>query len=192
MKRTSLVLLACLLLASPWACTPGGGGPSKPGGLDVGDAAYEFALPDSTGRTMRMSDVKKDWYLMLVFYRGHWCTACLNQMLDLKRDFDQFAALKTAVAAISVDPPDISAEFNASWRFPFPLLSDRSLEVIDAYGARHPQGHEGKDISKPLIIIVSPDRKVVFKYLGHSPVDRPTDEDLLLWLRNHAAGQKAP
>jgi peroxiredoxin Q/BCP len=160
--------------------------------LDVGDEAYNFSLTDSAGRTMRLGDVKSGWYLMLVFYRGHWCTACLNQLLDLKRDYDQFTAQKTALACISVDSPETSTEFNNSWRFPFPLLSDPSLEVIDAYGARHPEGHEGKDISKPLIVIVAPNKRIVFKYLGHSPVDRPSNSDLLEWLKKHAQTNVKP
>jgi peroxiredoxin len=158
----------------------------------VGEDAYRFNLPDSNGHKVKLTDRQAGWYLMLVFFRGSWCDACLNQLLDLKRDLGKFAEQKTAVAAISVDDTATLAEFNASWRFPYPLLSDRYLEVIDAYDARHPKGHEGKDISKPLIVIVGPDGKIAYKYLGHSPVDRPSNEELVEWLKQHAERNPAP
>src|SRR3990172_4676295 len=71
----------------------------KPGGLAVGDAAAPFALPDPEGRILRLSDVEKDWYLLLILYRGYWCSDCRNQMLDLKKDIARFTALRTAIMA---------------------------------------------------------------------------------------------
>lgn len=180
-KRTFLPMLALLLTVS--ACGPSG--PTKPGGLSVGDDAYPFHLSDSAGHPMSLQDVKPGWSLLLIFYRGHWCEACRNQLLDLKADVDKFTQLKTAIACISVEDKETSADFSATWKFPFPLLSDERLEVIDAYGFRHPKGHENQDISKPGVIIVSPQKKVVFKYLGHSPVDLPQNQDLLEWLQQH-------
>jgi peroxiredoxin len=182
LKRALLLLLALSLgLAS---CTSPGA--DKPGGLAVGDDAYNFSLPDSTGKKMSLKDVQPGWYLLMIFYRGHWCEACRNQLLDLKADIERFNKLKTAIACISVQDTQTSAEFTAAWKFPFPLLSDTNFEAIDAYGFRHVKGHEEKDISKPGIVIVSPDKKVAYKYLGHSPVDLPTNSDLLGWLTDHS------
>lgn len=176
-----LFLLALLL---GFAGLPGCGSdetpaPTKPGGLVVGDKAAPFALLDQKGQVIKLSDVDKDWYLVLLFYRGHWCSACLNQLLDMKKDLPRFTALRTAVMTVSVDPVEDSAHFNEEWRFPFPMLSDPKLRLIDAYGARHPQGHEGKDISKPGVLIIDPQRIVRFKYIGTSPVDRPTNDEIL-------------
>jgi peroxiredoxin len=179
-RRLFLMLVLSLGLVS---C--GSSDPSKPGGLTVGDDAYSFNLPDSTGRKMSLKDVKPGWSLLLIFYRGHWCEACRNQLLNLKADVEKFNQLHTAIACISVEDTETSAEFTGTWKFPFPLLSDTGLEVIDVYGFRHPKGHEDKDISKPGIIIVSPQKKVVFKYLGHSPVDLPDNADLLEWIQQH-------
>ena len=177
--------MAFLFILSLGLVSCGSSGPSKPGGLAVGDDAYSFSLPDSTGHKMSLNDVKPGWTLLLVFYRGHWCEACRNQLLDLKADIEKFNQAHTAIACISVEDPETSAEFTEAWKFPFPLLSDTGLEVIDAYGFRHSKGHENKDISKPGIIIVSPQKKVVFKYLGHSPVDLPENADLLEWIQQH-------
>ncbi len=165
---------------------------NKPGGLGIGDKAADFALMDNTGHVMRLSDIQEGWSLVLILFRGHWCSACQNQLINLKDDYPKFAALHTALAAISVDTVDESAHFAEEWRFPFPLLSDTQFQVIDAYGARHPGGHEGKDISKPAVIIIDPQKIIRFKHVGTSPVDRPSDEEILFMIQQmeQKAGKK--
>lgn len=150
--------------------------------IDVGDASPNFRLPDASGRFFGLQDVREGWFLVLVFYRGHWCDACLKQLTEIKEHFQEFVKHKTALAAISVDSPGESAFFQERWGFPFPILSDRRLKLIDAFGLRHPKGHEGKDISRPAVVILSPSKRVVYKYVGKSPVDRPSIGDLLYTL----------
>ena len=156
---------------------------NKPGGLALGDKAYDFSLMDNRGQVMKLADVQEGWYLVLILYRGHWCSACLNQLLDLKNDFPKFTQLHASMAAASTDPVEDSADFMKEWRFPFPLLSDTKLQVIDAYGARHPQGHEGKDIAHPSVIIIDPQKIVRYKYVGKVATDRPTDDEILFALQ---------
>ena len=157
--------------------------PLKPGGLQVGDKAYDFSLMSSTGQLVKMSDLKPGWYLVLILYRGQWCGACQGQLAGLKDDYSRFTAVHATIAAVSVDSLEDSAQFNGQWRFPFPLLSDTQLKVIDAYGARHPQGHGGKDIARPTTIIIDSNRIVRYKYIGKDPVDRPTDNEILFTIQ---------
>lgn len=163
-----------------------------PGGLAVGDKALDFALMDQTGHVMKLKDMQEGWYLVLVLYRGHWCTACLNHLLDIKKDYAQFTSRKAAIAAVSVDTVEETTHFGEEWRFPFPLLSDTRFQVIDAYGARHPQGHEGKDISHPAVIIIDPQRVVRYKYIGKTPLDRPTNVEVLYLLDQFQKGTSPP
>ena len=164
--------------------------------VTLGQKAPDFSLEASDGRFLKSSDIQPGWFLVLIFYRGSWCQACQNQLLNLKDDFPKFAPLHATLAAVSVDSVEDSAAFNQQWRFPFPLLSDPQLKLIDAYGARHPQGHDGKDISRPTVVIIDPDKIVRFKYIGQSPVDRPTDDEILFAIQQiekmDAAAKAAP
>jgi peroxiredoxin len=178
-------LIPILLILAMAAVSCGPKGTTKPGGLDVGDDAYPFHLTDTTGQKRSLGDVKSGWSLLMIFYRGHWCEACRNQLLDLKIDYARFSQLRVAIACISSEDRETSAEFSNTWKFPFPILSDTSLEVIDAYGFRHVKGNEDKDISKPGVIIVSPQKKVVYKRMGHSPIDLPNNQELLDWIQQH-------
>ncbi len=157
--------------------------PLKPGGLQVGDSAADFSLMDASGHIRKLSDVQKDWYLVLVFYRGHWCGACQNQLLNLKDDFAKFAPLHATLAAVSVDSVEESADFNHNWNLPFPLLSDSHLSLIDSYGIRHPKGHEEKDISRPCVVIIDPQKTIRYKFVGVLPTDRPSDNEILFTLQ---------
>ena len=183
-----------LTLAIVWTVVLSGCGnepqpaPLKPGGLQIGDKAADFSLVDETGHVMKLSDVQEGWYLVLVFFRGHWCTACQNQLLNLKDDFAKFAPLHAALAAISVDSIEDSADFNHIWHLPFPLLSDSQLRLIDAYGIRHPKGHDNKDISRPCVVILDPQKIVRYKYVGVLPTDRPSDDEILFTLQNLQQG----
>ncbi len=155
----------------------------KPGGLQAGDKAADFSLMDATGHPMKLSDVQPGSYLVLIFYRGHWCTACLNQLLNLKKDLPQFTALHATLAAVSTDSVENSAAFNNQWRFPFPLLSDTQLQLIDAYGARNPKGHDKKDISHPAVVIIDPQKIVRYKHVGKDALDRLENDEILFELQ---------
>ncbi len=178
---TAILLSTALFMAS--GCGTPNQAPPKPGGLQPGDKAGDFSLLDSEGRTVTLANAKQGWYLVLFFYRGYWCSACLNQLLNLKQDYPKFTALHAAVVGVSTDSVEDSNHFNQQWRFPFPLLSDPRLRLIDAYGARHPEGHEGKDIAHPAVIIIDPNRAIRYKYVGKYATDRPEDDEILYTLQ---------
>ena len=181
--KTIVLFLSLAALASGFleftGCKKAAEIPYRSGGLTVDDKAYPFSLPDSNGHILKLEDMQEGWDLVLVFYRGHWCGACQNQLLNLKDDYSKFTAQHTALAAISVDTIEDSAHFTQEWRFPFPLLSDTRLQVIDAYGLRNPNGHDGKDISHPAVIIIDSGKRVRYKYVGKTPMDRPADDEIL-------------
>ena len=178
-----LAVLAWTGVVLTGGCGNAGSDSFKPGGLVLGEKAYDFSLMDSAGRLVKQSDLQQGWYTVIFLYRGYWCSACLNQLLNLKDDYPKFTAVHAAVVAASTDSIEDSAAFNQQWRFPFPLLSDTQLHLIDAYGARHPQGHDGKDIAHPSVIIVSPNRVVCYKYVGKTPTDRPSDDEIIFTLQ---------
>jgi len=151
--------------------------------LAVGDTAAEFKLLDQNGKLIKSSNVQPGWYTVMIFYRGRWCMACQNQLLNLKQDINRFVSAKISLAAVSTDPVEEAAIFNQEWRIPFPLLSDTRLQLIDAYGLRLPDGHEGKDISKPAVIIIDPKKIVRYKYVGKSPIDRPSNDEILFLVK---------
>ncbi len=178
-------VLALSLLLFPLGCGPS----APPKVLQVGDKAPSFSLMDASGHWFKSSDVQPGYYLALFFYRGSWCGACENWLLDLRRDVPQFTAAHVAVAAVSVDPVDDSAIFNNQWRFPFPLLSDGEFHLIDAYGFRDPKGgHHGEDISRVGVVVVDPQGVVRYVRSAKEAYNHPKDDEVLFEIKQMQAG----
>jgi peroxiredoxin Q/BCP len=187
MKRFLLHASLVLLVLAGVACRDIRATPPKPGGLGQGDPAYPFKLMDSAGNWMRLNDVQEGWFLVVILYRGSWCSACLTQLSELKEDYPAFLDQKAAVVGVSVEPVADLAEFQRQWRFPFPLLADPGLRMVDAYGARHPKGHGDQDISRPCVVIIDPSKTVRYKYIGSTPHDHPHSAEILELVRKFKA-----
>jgi peroxiredoxin len=186
-------LLFFLWIAFP-ACAPSTV-TNKPGGLEPGDMATDFSLLDSNGQMVHLSSVPPNTYLVLIFYRGYWCSACQNQLFGLKDDYPQFLKLHSIIYAVSTDLVEECLSFNQQWRFPYTLLSDVKLNLIGAYGAINQAGHNGHPIAHPTVIIIDPSKKIRYKYVGKNPQDRPADDEILAELQreqNVAAGIWTP
>ena len=160
--------------------------------IQVGDKAPDFSLPDASGHFMKFSDVQSGTWLVLVFYRGAWCHSCMNQLLDIKKDFQKFMDLHAALAAVSVDTVEDSSTFNNQWRFPFPLLSDSPFRLIDTYGFRDPNGGDKKqDISRRAVVIIDPQKVIRFLYVGKEPGDWLESDEILDNLQKVQSAAKA-
>jgi thioredoxin-dependent peroxiredoxin len=156
--------------------------------LMPGDKAMDFSLQDSSGNFMKLSDVPANTYLILFFYRGAWCSACMNHLLDLKSANQKFLDAHAVLAAVSVDPVEDSAAFSAQWHIPFPLLSDSELKLIGAYGFVDKNGHAGKDISRVGVVIIDPQKIVRYRYLGKDAFDRPSNDAILYVIQQLQTG----
>lgn len=182
-KRTLLILI---ILCGMISLNQGCGFPSpsvKPGGLQIGDKIGDYSLVDATGRITKLSDVPAGWYQVIILYRGYWCNACREQLFKLKDDFPKFAPLHATLVAVSTDSVEDSAVINQQWRFPFPILSDPQLQLIDIFGARHPNGHGIHDIAHPAVIIIDPKKIIRYKNIGKNPADLPNDDEVLFMIQ---------
>jgi peroxiredoxin Q/BCP len=102
--------------------------------LTAGDTAPDFGLPDQSGRTVRLSDLRGRGVLVY-FYPEADTPGCTTQscaVRDARTDFD---GLDVDVIGISPSGRDAQAAFDAKFALGFPLLSDPDHAVADAYGA---------------------------------------------------------
>jgi hypothetical protein len=76
--------------------------------------------------------------------------------------------------AISVDEPDASRSFAASYGIRYPLLSDREGTVSRAY-----VGVDGADVSVPGVVVIRRDGQIVFRQIASGKDDRLTAAELL-------------
>lgn len=103
-------------------------------GLNVGDQAPEFTLPDADGRPVRLSDYRGR-RVILYFYPAAMTPGCTTQACDFRDNLHDLRDAGYDVLAVSPDPPEPLRQFRELHDLPFPLLSDPSHQVLAAYGA---------------------------------------------------------
>lgn len=99
----------------------------------AGDLAPDVALPDAHGRRVRLSDVWRKGPLVLVFYRGGWCSYCNLQLRAWHRQSGELAKLGATLLAISPQTPENSMDTVESNELAFTVLSDSDLEAANGF-----------------------------------------------------------
>lgn len=110
-------------------------------GLHPGAKAPAIHLKDEQGRQQSLATLSGPNGLLLLFFRSaDWCPFCKGQLVDLEGSQKAFAAKGINVAAVSYDSVSILADFAKRRSITYPLLSDTSSSLIDAFGIRNPEG----------------------------------------------------
>lgn len=82
------------------------------------------------------------------------------------------------VYGMSADTPGQNAAVMEKLALPFPILSDVTKE-----SAVRPLGFDDEDdprqISRPGVVVISPDGEVVSRFVGRDYADRPDEDDIL-------------
>ncbi len=102
-------------------------------GLNIGDKAPDFSLPDADGNTVSLSDTLKKGPVVLVFYRGAWCPFCNIHLAVLKQSLAEIKHNGGQLLAVTPQKPDKSAAQIRKAGYPFPVLSDLDSNVMKAY-----------------------------------------------------------
>jgi peroxiredoxin len=104
----------------------------------VAATAPDFCLPDSEGNRVALSDLlARGGPVVVVFFRGHWCPYCRRYLARLQGNHRRLREGQATLVAISPEPPETSARLARGLGLEFAILSDRSGETIEAYGARN-------------------------------------------------------
>jgi len=100
----------------------------------AGDLAPDVTLPDANGQPVRLSDLWRQGPLVIVFYRGGWCSYCNLQLRAWQREADGLARLGATLVAISPQTPDNSMETATDNALAFTVLSDSDLQAANGFG----------------------------------------------------------
>ena len=104
--------------------------------MKAGDTAPNFELPDETGTMRKLSDLLTNGPVVLFFYPAAMtagCTAESCHFRDLKTEFAKAGAQRIG---ISTDTVAKQKQFSDAHSFDYPLLSDESGAVADAFGVK--------------------------------------------------------
>lgn len=103
-------------------------------GLQVGDAAPDFTLEASDGRSYRLSDYRGKQAVVVAWFPRAFTSGCTVECRSLARNSERIRAYDVSYFMASTDPVEKNAAFAAETEADFPLLSDPQGEVAKAYG----------------------------------------------------------
>jgi mycoredoxin-dependent peroxiredoxin len=142
--------------------------------------APALELKDVLGTTWNLRQEVHAGPVVVVFYLGSTCMACMTHLTELDVAMSRFENRRACVLAVSDDAPETSLERACRFGgFHFPLLSDRTHAAALAYGVWNldPQGDKDAGKARHGTFIIDRDGVVRWVHVG----DRPfTDVDALL------------
>ncbi|MDX9758549.1 MAG: thioredoxin-dependent thiol peroxidase [Bacteroidota bacterium] len=101
--------------------------------IEVGGKAPAFTLPSSEGGTVSLTDFsgKK---VVLYFYPKDNTPGCTLEACDFRDNFSRIQSAGAVVLGISGDSLASHEKFRDRFALPFPLLSDETHAMMEAYG----------------------------------------------------------
>ena len=108
----------------------GGGG----SGIQVGDAAPDFDLPDASGRRVRLADFKGKRGVVLYFYPKDDTPGCTKEACSFRDSYEEFQDAGAEVIGVSSDSEASHRSFAEKYRLPFALVADAGGELRKRYG----------------------------------------------------------
>ena len=94
----------------------------------------------------------------------------------MARDYRDYRRRGATIAAIVIDSPAQNAAMVEKLALPFPILADPGGEqAIKSAGVWNDTGK----MAKPAIVVLAPDGREVYRYVGVDFMDRPGDDEVL-------------
>lgn len=101
--------------------------------LNVGDAAPEFSLQGSDGKTYTLSEFRGKQAVVIAWFPKAYTSGCTIECKSLAENGHLITKYEVAYFMASVDPLADNVGFAEETEADFPLLSDPSKEVAKSY-----------------------------------------------------------
>ena len=101
--------------------------------LKVGKKAPPFSLPNQDGKIVSLSDYKGK-KVVLYFYPKDDTPGCTKESCAFRDGIDDIQGIGAEVLGVSGDSVESHKKFAKKFNLNFPLLSDESKQMIQAYG----------------------------------------------------------
>ncbi len=101
--------------------------------LKVGDKAPDFALPSTDGTIIRLKDLQGK-KIVLYFYPKDNTSGCTKEACAFQENLAGVKKAGASVVGVSADSIASHQKFAGTFGLQFPLISDESREMLNAYG----------------------------------------------------------
>jgi peroxiredoxin Q/BCP len=111
--------------------------------LSVGTPAPDFTLPRDGGGQVKLKDFSGR-KVVLYFYPKADTPGCTKEAISFNALRKAFAEADTAILGVSADPVNAQDKFRDKYSLAFPLVSDETHRMLEAYGVWGEKSMYGK------------------------------------------------
>ena len=152
---------------------------SESSALAVGDEAPDFSAtlvrPDGGKEEVALSELLAEKPVLLAFYTNDFSPDCISEWCSF-RDYDWFATgEQVQVVGVSKSRPFTHRKFIDYLGLCFPLYTDDSLAISEAYGVKY---RAFKLFPRPRrsCFLIDQDREIRYRWVGEHPLDPSRDK----------------
>lgn len=102
--------------------------------IEFNHDAPDLTLVDTTGKTVKLSDLWKEKPLLLAFTRHFGCTQCKEMLDELVSGREQIEQAGLNIVVVMQGTPEASAEFARQFAPGLPVLADPERRAYQAFG----------------------------------------------------------
>ncbi|MGG9961052.1 redoxin domain-containing protein [Ferruginibacter sp. SUN106] len=144
--------------------------------IEIGQAAPDFSLFDTTKTKVTLSE-QKGKNVLLLFFPQAFTGVCTKELCAIRDDIAKYSNVNAEVFGISVDSVFTLGKFKEDQHYNFPLLSDFNKEVSAAYDTIYTDWIlEMKGVSKRSAFIVDKQGVIQYAQVLESAGDLPDFE----------------
>jgi peroxiredoxin len=146
--------------------------------IDIGSAAPDFTLYDSSKKQITLSQ-QKDTNVLLLFFPLAFTSVCTAELCSVRDNLNWYNTINAKVFGISVDSPQTLAKFKEDQQLNFTLLSDFNKDVSRAYGSIYEMfGLNMKGVSKRSAFVIGKDGIVQYAEVLENAGEQPDFEKI--------------
>lgn len=132
--------------------------------------AKDFTLPDQDGNNQTLADYRGKW-VVLYFYPKDDTPGCTKEACNFRDSISELKNLGVVILGVSKDSVSSHKKFAEKYHLNFPLLSDESKKVIQAYDAWGKKRFMGREFEGTLrtTYLIDPKGEIVKIYKNVNP-----------------------
>ena len=140
-----------------------------------------ITAPRVGGGEMTIPQNTEGKWTVLLFYRGHWCPYCRQQLMEFQRSLEQLHEIGAEVVALSVDPLEKAQETVTKHTITFPVLYDLDAhEIAQKIGANI---NEAPLFLQATGFVLRPDGKIVLSVYSSGAIGRLVANDTINFIK---------
>lgn len=166
--------------------------------LQLGSVVPDFTGFNQKGKSITLYNELKNGPVVLVFYRGHWSSECMDFLMNLQDSSDVIKEKKAQVIGVTPESAKAMQKTLAKSKAKFNLVSDLNAEIMKKYDVElkadphfvnqlKTKGTDLKEVNEtnghylpvPAVFVIGKNKKINYVFFEADYSKRPNISDFI-------------